>query len=105
MNSAIPRQETQTEINMDGKANNNNCDAYTVVCVACVFAELVWWCKIDCNAGVDDGCGVANAGRVGGTRDSGMSSAADVIWTSVVREMRGVGGVCEMCTYSSGRCG
>ena len=26
-----------------------------------------------------------------------LSSAADVLWVSVVREMRGVGGVCEMC--------
>ena len=25
-----------------------------------------------------------------------MSSAADVLWMSVVRGMRGVGGVCEM---------
>ena len=31
-------------------------------------------------------------------RGSGiMSTAADVLWMSVVREMRGVGGVCEMC--------
>ena len=27
-----------------------------------------------------------------------MSSAADVLGMSVVRGMRGVGGVCEMCT-------
>ena len=26
-----------------------------------------------------------------------MSSAADVLWMSVVSGMRGVGGVCEMC--------
>ena len=26
-----------------------------------------------------------------------MSSAADVLWMSVVRGMIGVGGVCEMC--------
>ena len=26
-----------------------------------------------------------------------MSSASDVLWMSVVRRMRGVGGVCEMC--------
>ena len=32
------------------------------------------------------------------TRGSGIvSSAADVLWISVVRGMRGVGGVCEMC--------
>ena len=26
-----------------------------------------------------------------------LSSAADVMWMSVMRGMRGVGGVCEMC--------
>ena len=35
---------------------------------------------------------------VGGTRGSGiLSSAADVLGMSVVRGMRGVGGVCEIC--------
>ena len=41
-----------------------------------------------------------NAGHeyVGGTRGSGiMSTAADVLGMSVVRGMRGVGGVYEMC--------
>ena len=28
-----------------------------------------------------------------------VSSAADVMWMSVVRGMRGVGGVCEMCMF------
>ena len=38
------------------------------------------------------------AWHVGGTRGSGIvSNAADVLWMSVVRGMRGVGGVCEMC--------
>ena len=38
------------------------------------------------------------AGHVGGTRGSGfVSSVAGVLWMSVVRGMRGVGGVCEMC--------
>ena len=38
------------------------------------------------------------AGHVGGTRGSGIvSSAADVLWMSVVRGMGGVGGHCEMC--------
>ena len=38
------------------------------------------------------------AGHVGGTGGSGIvSNAADVLWMSVVRGMRGVGGVCEMC--------
>ena len=38
-----------------------------------------------------------SAWHVGGTRGSGiLSSAADVLWMSAVRGMRGVGGVCEM---------
>ena len=37
-------------------------------------------------------------GHVNGTRGSGIvSGAADVLWMSVVRGMRGVGGLCEMC--------
>ena len=41
---------------------------------------------------------VVSAGHVGGTRGSGsVSSAADVLGMSVVRGMRGIGGVCEMC--------
>ena len=36
-----------------------------------------------------------SAGHVGGTRGSGsVSSAAYVLWISVVRGIRGVGGVC-----------
>ena len=36
---------------------------------------------------------------VGGTHGSGIvSSTADVLGMSVVRGMKGVGGVCEMCT-------
>ena len=39
-----------------------------------------------------------SAGHVGGTRGSGIvSSAADVLWMSVVPGMGGVGGVLEMC--------
>ena len=35
-----------------------------------------------------------------GTRGSDIvSSAADVLWMSVVRGMRGVDGVCEMCMF------
>ena len=35
---------------------------------------------------------------VGGKRGSGIvSSAANVLWMSVVRGMRGVGEACEMC--------
>ena len=38
---------------------------------------------------------VVSAGHVGGTCGLGIvSSAADVLWMSVVRGMRGVGGVC-----------
>ena len=41
---------------------------------------------------------MVNVGHVGGTRGSGIvSSAADVLWMSVFRGMRGAGGVCEMC--------
>ena len=75
-----------------------NCDACTVVCVACVYAERVRGCEVDGNAGVGDGGGVVvvSAGHVGGTRDSGtVSIPADVLGTSVVRGMRGVGGVWE----------
>ena len=40
---------------------------------------------------------MVSAGHLGGTRGSGIvSSAADVLWMSVVRGMRGVVGVCEM---------
>ena len=43
---------------------------------------------------------VVSAGNVGGTRGSGIvSSATDVLWMSVVHEMRGIGGVCEMCVW------
>ena len=43
---------------------------------------------------------VVSAGHeyVGGARGSGIvSSAADVLGMSVVRGVRGVGGLCEMC--------
>ena len=41
---------------------------------------------------------MVSAWHVGGTRGSGIvSSAADVRWMSVMRGMREVGGVCEMC--------
>ena len=64
-------------------------------CCLCLLRE----CDGDGNAGVGDIYEVVvSAGHVGGTRGSGIvSSAADVLWMSVVREMRGVGGVCEMC--------
>ena len=41
---------------------------------------------------------VLSAGHVAGTRGAGIvSSTADVLWMSVVRGMKDVGGVCEMC--------
>ena len=41
---------------------------------------------------------MVSAGHVGGTRGSAIvSSPTDVLWMSVVRGTRGVGGVCEMC--------
>ena len=41
---------------------------------------------------------MVSAGHVRSTRGSGIVfSAADVLWMSGVRWMRGVGGVCEMC--------
>ena len=43
------------------------------------------------------------AGHKCGTRGSGIvSSAADVLWMSVVPGMRGVGGLCEMCMCLAG---
>ena len=46
---------------------------------------------------------MVNAEHVGGTRDSAiMSSTTDMIWIGVVRGMRGVGGVCEMCLARDG---
>ena len=78
-----------------------------VVAVTVMRVLLFLYCKCVClecegdgNAGVGDGGGVVvvSAGHVGATRGSGiLSSAADVIGISVVRGMRGVGGVCEMC--------
>ena len=41
---------------------------------------------------------MVSAWHVGGSRGLDiLSSAADVLWMGVVRGMRGVGGVCEMC--------
>ena len=46
-------------------------------------------------------CGECRA--CGCTCGSGIvSSAAGVLWMSVVRVMRGVGGVCEMCMCLAG---
>ena len=63
-----------------------------------MYAEIVCGCEGDGNAGVGDGGVVVSERHLGGTRGSGIvSSAADVLWMSVVCGMRGVGGVCEMC--------
>ena len=41
-----------------------------------------------------------SASHVGGTPGSGIvSRATNVLWMSVVRGMRGVGEVCEICMY------
>ena len=48
----------------------------------------------------DGGVFVVSEVHVGGTCGSGIvSSAADVLGMSVVRGMRRVGGVCEICKY------
>ena len=44
---------------------------------------------------------MGSTGHVGGTRCSGMVTS----WMSVVRGIRGVGGVCEMCMCWLGRRG
>ena len=59
-------------------------------------------CQGDGNAGMVDGRGVVlvSAGYeyVGDTRGSrSVSSAANVLWMSMVRGMRRVGRVCKMC--------
>ena len=46
---------------------------------------------------------MVSSGNVGGRRGSCIvSSAASVLLMSVVRGMRGVGGVCEMCLSRGG---
>ena len=46
---------------------------------------------------------MVSAGHAGGTCGAGIvSSAADVLSMIVVRGMRGVGGVCEMCLARGG---
>ena len=83
--------------------------------VACVVGAVtvllfVWdvsimrECGSDGNAGVGDGGGVVAVHEyMGGTRSSGIvSSVDDVLEMSVMRGMRGVGGMC-MCLARSGR--
>ena len=65
------------------------------VCVACVYAARLLGCDGDDNAGV-----VAVSAYMGGTCGSGVSSSTgDVLEMSVVR---GVCGVCDMCTSRGG---
>ena len=57
--------------------------------------------------GEGEGVVAVSAGHeyVGSTRGLGIvSSTADVLWMIVVSGMRGVGVVCEMCVFGSGRC-
>ena len=71
-----------------------------VVLIPYVDAAVAVTVMRDGNAGVVDGGGVvvASAGHVGGTRGSVIVSCADdVLGVRVVRGMRGVSGLCEMC--------
>ena len=61
-------------------------------------------CEGDGNAGLGAGGGVVAVSvgceYMGGTRGSGfVSTAEDVLEMNVVRRVRGVGGVCEVCMY------
>ena len=75
-------------------------DAVIAVTVTCVLLFVLHVCMLrecegDNNAGVGDGGGVV---VVSGTRGSCIvSRTADVLGMSMVRGMRGFGGVCEMC--------
>ena len=79
---------------------HGDCDAFTVVCVACEYGERVLRCEGDDNAGVGDGGGVVVVSTwheyVGGKHCSCIVSITAVVLWSVVRGMRGPGGVCEM---------
>ena len=73
---------------------------YVYCCLCCVCVCMLGECDGDGNAGVGDGRGVVmvSSGHMGNIRGSGIvSSAADVLWMCVVRGMRGVGRVSEMC--------
>ena len=81
-------------------------DAVVAVIAMRVLLFVLHVCMLrDCNgarltAMLVWGMVVVSAGHVGGTRGSGIvSSAVDVLWMSVVRGMRGVDEVCEMCIY------
>ena len=69
-----------------------------------MFAARLLGCDGDGNAGVGSGGGVVEVSAyMGGTRGSGvLASADDVLEMSVVR---GVGGVCDMCSMCLARGG
>ena len=80
-------------------------DVVVAVTVMLVLLFVLHVCMLrECegggNAGVGDvGCVVVvSAGQIDGTRGSGIvSSGADVLGMSVVRGVRGIGGVCKIC--------
>ena len=74
-------------------------DAAGAVTVMRVLFFVLHACMLrECDGNGNSGMVVVSAVHVGGTRGSGIvSSAADVLGMSVVRGMRGVGRVCEMC--------
>ena len=76
-------------------------DAVVAVTVIRILLFVLRECegaRVTENAGVVDG-DVVSAGYVSGTRGSGIvSSAVDVLGMCVVRVVRGVSGVYEMCT-------
>ena len=63
----------------------------------CEYDERVRECEGDSNAGVGDGGGVLAVSSVCERGLGIVSCADDVLEKSVVRGMRGVGGVCEIC--------
>ena len=72
--------------------------AVTVMCVLLLVLHvyMLRGCEADGNAGMWMHVVVVSAGHMGG-KCGIVSSTADVLWMSVVRGMRGGGGVCEMC--------
>ena len=72
---------------------------YCCLCYMCVCWESVkvrGWRLCWCGGWMRCGCGESMA-CVWYTLFRYCASAADVLWVSVVRGMRGVGEVCEMC--------
>ena len=70
--------------------------------MGCEYVGSVWEYEGDNNTGGEDGGGLvvmsAEHEYMGGTCGSGSVSCADyMIEISLVRGMRGVGGLCEIC--------